>query len=176
MASTAVEIAELIENNEVHAGEIFGEAVLSAGAGFVLQPIDEVDDRVEAASRAAADASARNGNSQMRLASSRAADQHGVALLKQKATARQVADEAPDWQVIGLHHTGGEYVRKPNGQSGTYAANEAIWIQIHRRAGDRLAPWRSIRNRSMRKSASLGRSQQVAWAAGGDFCVVHTGL
>ena len=36
---------------------------------------------------------------------------------------------APDWQVIGLHDVGGAYVRKLNGQSGTHAASEAIWIQ-----------------------------------------------
>ena len=64
------EIAELVENNEVHAGEIFGEAVLAAGAGFVLQSIDEVDDRVKAASGAAADAGPRNRNGQVRLAGS----------------------------------------------------------------------------------------------------------
>ena len=40
-----------------------------------------------------------------------------------------VFNQAPDWQVIGLHHAGGEYVRRLNRHPGTYAANEAIWIQ-----------------------------------------------
>jgi len=50
------QVAEFVENNEVHAREIFAELPLPAGAGFVLQPIDEVCDGVEAAPGAAADA------------------------------------------------------------------------------------------------------------------------
>ncbi|WP_192499000.1 serine protease [Skermanella pratensis] len=33
------------------------------------------------------------------------------------------------WRVVGLHRAGGQSVRKLNGQSGTYAANEGVWIQ-----------------------------------------------
>ena len=43
------QIAEFVENNEVHAGEIFGQPPLSTGAGFGLQPIDEIDDGVKVA-------------------------------------------------------------------------------------------------------------------------------
>ena len=43
------QIAEFVENDEVHAGEIFGEPPLPAGAGFAVQPIDEVGDGIEAA-------------------------------------------------------------------------------------------------------------------------------
>ena len=43
------QVAELVENDEVHAREIFGEPPLPAGAGFALQPIDEIDDGVKVA-------------------------------------------------------------------------------------------------------------------------------
>lgn len=33
-----------------------------------------------------------------------------------------------DWQLVGLHHAGGEAVPKLNGKVGTYAANEGIFI------------------------------------------------
>ena len=62
------QVAELVENDEVHAREIFGEPSLPAGAGFVLQPVDEIDDGVEAAPGAATNAGPRNRYGQMRLA------------------------------------------------------------------------------------------------------------
>src|SRR6202040_100374 len=86
------QIAELVENNEVHAGEIFGEPPLPTGAGFALQPIDEVDHGVEAAPGAAADAGPRNSYRQMRLAGAGSADQHRIALFGEKGAARQIAD------------------------------------------------------------------------------------
>ena len=69
------------------------------GAGFALQPIDEVDDGVEAAPGAAADAGPRNSYRQMRLAGAGSTDQHGIALFGQKGAARQIADQhLIDWR------------------------------------------------------------------------------
>src|SRR5690349_9850055 len=53
------QVAELVENNELHAREIFGEPPLPAGAGLALQPVDEIDDGEEATPGAAADAGPR---------------------------------------------------------------------------------------------------------------------
>src|SRR5690242_10820806 len=87
------QVAEFVENNEVHAREIFGEPPPPDGAGFALQPIDEVNDGVEAAPGAAADASPRNSYRQMRLAGAGSADQNRIALCGQKGAARQIADQ-----------------------------------------------------------------------------------
>ena len=59
----------------------------------LFQPIDEVDDGVEAAPGAAADAGPRNSYGQMRLAGAGSADQHSVALFGEKGAARQIADQ-----------------------------------------------------------------------------------
>ena len=50
------EVAELVEDDEVHAAEVVGDAALAAGTGFGLEPVDEVDDIEEAAPCASADA------------------------------------------------------------------------------------------------------------------------
>ncbi|EAU54941.1 serine protease [Mariprofundus ferrooxydans] len=34
-----------------------------------------------------------------------------------------------NWKTIALHHMGGESIPRLNGRSGTYAANEGIWLQ-----------------------------------------------
>jgi hypothetical protein len=84
------QIAKLVEDDEVHAGQMFSEPALPAVAGLGLKPVDEVDDVVEASPGAIADAASRDDNRQMGLAGAGAPDQHDVALLGDEATAGEI--------------------------------------------------------------------------------------
>ena len=86
------QVAELVENNEVHAGEIFDEPPLPAGGGLVLQPVDAINDGVEAAPGATADAARAIAMARCGIAGARSTGQHSVKLFGEKVAARQIAD------------------------------------------------------------------------------------
>jgi len=69
------EIAEFVEDDEVEAGQVVGDASLAAGSTFGLELIDEIDGGEEAPARSGADAASRDGDGQMRLAGAGSADQ-----------------------------------------------------------------------------------------------------
>ena len=87
------QIAEFVEHDEVLAGQVIGNPALAAIAALGLEPIDQIDDVVEAAPRAAADAVTSDRDGEMRLAGSGSADQHDIALLGDEAAAGEVFDE-----------------------------------------------------------------------------------
>ena len=49
MLRNRLEIAEFVEDDEVHAGEIIGDAALASGVGLGFEPVDEIYGGVEAA-------------------------------------------------------------------------------------------------------------------------------
>lgn len=74
------QIAKLVEDDEVHAGEIIGHAALAAGAGFGLELVDEIDDVEEAAASTGTDACPGDRDGEMGLAGPSPADEDNVAL------------------------------------------------------------------------------------------------
>src|SRR5579859_670277 len=87
------QIAELIEDDEVEAGEIIGEPSLAARSSFGLEPIDQINGVEEPAARSGADTGARDRHRQMRLAGAGPADQDDVALLRDEVTASEIAHQ-----------------------------------------------------------------------------------
>ena len=87
------QIAEFIEDDEVHAGQMIGETALASIADLGLEPVDEIDHIVEPAAGAAADAASNNGNGKMGLAGAGPADQDDIAVLGDEAASGEVADE-----------------------------------------------------------------------------------
>jgi hypothetical protein len=63
------QIAELVENDEVYAGQVIGESSLAAIAGLGFEPVDEIDDVVEPAAGTNADAASGNRDGEVGLAS-----------------------------------------------------------------------------------------------------------
>ena len=88
------ECAKLIEDDEVEAGEIIGEATLAASPSFGLEPVDQIDGVEEPATRSGADTTARDRHRQMRLSSSGPTDEDNVALLGDEATVGEIAHQA----------------------------------------------------------------------------------
>ena len=87
------QIAEFVQHDEVHPGQVLGEPALTSAAGLGLEAVDEVDHIVEAAAGAAADAASCDGYGKMGLAGSSTADQDDVALLSDEAAASEIIDE-----------------------------------------------------------------------------------
>ncbi len=87
------QIAEFVEDNEVHSGEIVGHAALAAGSGFGLELVDEIDDVEEAAASAGADAGSGDRDGKMGLAGPGAADEDDVALMDQEVARSRAPDE-----------------------------------------------------------------------------------
>src|ERR1700724_3984807 len=81
------QVAEFVEDDEVHPGQMLGDTTLPSVTGLDLQAVDEVDHVVEAAASAGSDAASGNGDGQMGLAGTGTADQNGIALLGEEATA-----------------------------------------------------------------------------------------
>src|SRR5438105_15141203 len=70
------QIAQFVEDDEVEAGQVIRKPPLPAGARFGFEPVDQVDDIVEAATGATADAGPGDGNGKMAFAGAGAADEH----------------------------------------------------------------------------------------------------
>jgi len=96
------QIAEFVENDEVEAGEIIGEAPLASGSSFGLEPVDQIDGIEEPTARSGADAVTRDRHRQacpraldpgVRLARTGPSDQDDIALLGDQSAAGEVAHQ-----------------------------------------------------------------------------------
>ena len=88
------EIAEFVEDDDVEASEIVGDASLASGSTFGLELIDEIDGGEEAPARSSSDAASRDGDGQMCLPGAGSADQDDIALLDDESAAGRIAHES----------------------------------------------------------------------------------
>ena len=86
-------IAKFVEDDEVEAGQIIGKTPLTALAGLALQSIDEIHDVEEPAACTVSDAGPRDGNGEMALAGSGAADEDNITLFSDEGPTSEIANE-----------------------------------------------------------------------------------
>jgi hypothetical protein len=97
------QIAEFVEDDEVHAGQVIGKPSLPRVAGFGLEPIDEIDHVVEPTAAAGSNATSGDGDCQVGFAGAGSADQNGIALVGDESTAGEVAHQRLiDWRALEL--------------------------------------------------------------------------
>ena len=80
---------------------MLGKSALVAVAGLGLEPVDEINDVIEPTTGAGSNATAGNGDGKMGFAGTGPADQYGIALLGDEATAGKIIDERlVDWRTL----------------------------------------------------------------------------
>ena len=90
------QIAELVQDDKVHAGQLIGESAGPSGLALGLKLVNEVHHVEEARFGTLPDAGAGDPDGQMRLAGARAANEHHVALLRQEGAASPAPRRARD--------------------------------------------------------------------------------
>lgn len=71
-----------MENDEFELHQMIGDAPLPSCASLGFQPVDQIDEVEKSAAHASSNAGSCDGDRQMRLAGSHAADEDDIALLR----------------------------------------------------------------------------------------------
>ena len=175
------QIAEFIEDDEVHAGEVIGEPALPAVAGFGFKPIDEIDDIVEPTARAGANAASRNGDGEMGLAGSHAEvtgrKRRFIYKEDSKGVRRKMEDTRPASSnnvETKLFQDGKKKIlvfSEAGGTGGSYHADNTVASKNARRSYLVQAGWRA--NKAVQ---GLGRTHRSNQATAPIFHLVTTDL
>jgi hypothetical protein len=101
------QIAEFVENDEVHSRELISDPTLPSVTGLDLEPIDEIDHVVEPAAGAGADAASGDGDGQMGLAGAGRASVMlpGVWVLRCRSSTRFILDTVTLWAFLAASST-----------------------------------------------------------------------
>ena len=164
MPLNARPLAELVEDDEVHAGEVVDHSTLTTPSAFGLELVDPVDDVEEAAARTDSDSGPGDGDGQMGLAGAGPADQDGVALMGDEVA----AGEIPHQRLVDRRIVEDKIVDVPSQRqlgrdpmrSGSHGnPSMAIWYLIDRACFSEIS---AVRRSSTTRCGSCWRSTAVA--------------